>query len=113
MPSKKHGCACEKCKECCKRESGWFLPDEVEIAAKYLKLPREKFVKQYCKEHFENDVFALSPKTKSHSTECIFLDAKGLCKIHPIKPYECRKVYGCEPVGRHRRIREIIKNQWR
>jgi len=83
------------------------------MAANFLKIPEKDFIQQYCVEHFEDDVYALSPKTKPKSTECIFLDEGGLCDIHDVKPYECRKVYGCEGASRHRRMREIIKRMWR
>lgn len=112
MNSKRQGCACEKCQECCRREPGWFMPEEVSVAAKFLGIKENDFIAKYCKEHPEDAVLAYSPATKPKSTECVFLDASGLCKIHPVKPYECRKVYGCGPLARHQRIREIIKKKW-
>lgn len=113
MPeSKRHGCACSKCRECCRREPGWFMPNEIETAAMFLKMNVENFIRTYCEEHLEDGALALSPKRKKNSGACIFLNKKELCDIHKAKPYECRKVYGCEPVNRHKRIREIIKKQW-
>lgn len=85
------------------------MPDEVPVAAKYLGLSEREFVQGYCAEHVENGVYALSPKQKSNSTECIFLNKEKLCAIHDVKPYECRKVFGCEGPRRHQTIREIIK----
>ncbi|MFH0799506.1 MAG: YkgJ family cysteine cluster protein [Pseudomonadota bacterium] len=111
--SRKKGCSCEKCRECCRREPGWFLPDEIGVAAKFLKLSEKEFVAKYCAEHLEDGILALSPVQKPKSKACIFLNAKGLCDIHPVKPHECRKVYGCQGPSRHRRIREIIKREWR
>lgn len=81
--------------------------------ADFLSISEQAFIAYYCDEHFEDDAYALSPTTKAKSTECIFLNADGLCDIHQVKPYECRKVYGCEADSRHRRIREIIKRMWR
>lgn len=112
MTSKKQGCSCEKCRECCRREPGWFLPEEIEPAATFLKLDRETFVARFCAEHIEDGVLALSPAVKPGTTECIFYDRNGLCAIHPVKPHECRKVMGCEGPGRHKRLREIIRKQW-
>jgi Fe-S-cluster containining protein len=114
MPlSKKQGCDCDKCKECCTREPGWFVPEEIPVAAKHLGLSEQDFVREYCAEHVEDDIYSLSPKQKPNSTECIFLNEKRFCSIHEVKPYECRKVYGCEGPRRHQKIRGIIKKMWR
>jgi Fe-S-cluster containining protein len=111
--SKRGGCDCEKCRECCEREPGWFVPEEIPQAASYLGLSEKDFIQQYCTEHFEDDVYALSPRTKPGSSACVFFDERGMCEIQDVKPYECRKVYGCEGESRHRRLREIIKRMWR
>jgi len=111
MPRKTE-CSCEKCKECCTREAGWFLPEEVPLAAQYLSLSEADFIEQFCKKHdLDGKGIALSPKAKPNSTECIFLE-NGLCKIHEVKPYECRKVFACEPARRHSRIREFLIKEW-
>jgi len=111
--TKKQGCTCEKCTECCTREPGWFMPDEVAVAASFLNLSEQEFIAKFCSEHLEDDVLAISPAQKPKSTECVFLNSKKECDIHEVKPYECRKVYGCEGITRHRKIREIIKRRWR
>lgn len=113
MTSKRQGCSCAQCRECCTREPGWFVPDEIPVAAAYLGISERGFVERYCTEHVEDGIRALSPTTKRNSAECIFLNTKGLCDIHPVKPYECRKVFGCEGESRHRRLRAIIKRMWR
>jgi Fe-S-cluster containining protein len=89
------------------------MPDEVETTARFLDLPENEFIKKYCTEHIEDDVYAISPAQKPGTTECIFLNKKKECDIHEVKPYECRKVFGCEGPARHRRMREIIKKRWR
>ncbi len=127
----KEGCSCLACRECCSRDPGWFIPEEIPIAARYKGLTEQEFVARFCAEHLVDDVLALSPATKSsalhkslegrpgkpatkpRSTACIFLNRDGLCDIHPVKPYECRKVYGCAPDYRHKRVREIIAKMWR
>jgi len=106
-------CTCLKCKECCTREPGWFMPDEIATAAAFFKLSESEFIKQYCKEHIEDNTYALSPAQKPNSTECIFLNDEEECSVHEVKPYECRKVFGCEGVNRHKKMRDIIKKRWR
>lgn len=113
MISKRHGCTCDLCKECCVREPGWFMPGEIAAAASFLGMSERDFTKRYCEEHIEDGVLAISPATKPNSSECIFLNKKRECDIHEVKPYECRKVFGCEGPSRHRRIRETIKKRWR
>ncbi|MBI4211508.1 MAG: YkgJ family cysteine cluster protein [Deltaproteobacteria bacterium] len=108
----KEGCDCEKCRECCTREPGWFVPQEISIAATALGLSDKEYVATYCQEHEIDGVTALSPKQKPRSTACVFFE-KGKCTIHNVKPYECRKVYGCEADRRHRRTRELVTRYWK
>ncbi len=112
MKNKRHGCTCKKCIECCTRDPGWFFPDEIELAANFLNVTEPEFIRDYCTEHFEHNIYTLSPKKKTNKKECIFLSKDKQCNIHEVKPYECRKVYGCESESRHRRIRDIIKGKW-
>jgi Fe-S-cluster containining protein len=111
--SKRNGCACPLCKECCEREPGWFMPDEVAIAANFMKLPEGEFIKNYCEEHMEGDVIVISPAKKKKNGSCIFLTKEGLCAIHEVKPHECKKVFACQKEYRQTRMREIIKKSWR
>lgn len=113
MPSKRHGCACPACQECCRREPGWFVPQEVPQAAAYLNLAEQEFIAEYCAGHESGGAIALSPAQKPGRGECVFLTKDGLCQIHEVKPFECRKVFGCEAASRHRRIREIIAEMWK
>ncbi len=111
--AQKEGCSCPECIDCCQRDPGWFLPDEIPIAAAFMNLAEAEFVEQFCQEHRDDNVIVLAPKQKPGTTECIFLDRDGMCQIHAVKPHECRKVFGCGPEARHRRIREIIRRQWK
>lgn len=85
------------------------MPEEISVAAEYLGLLEKNFVADYLDEHDQDGIIVLSPKMTKMG--CIFLE-NGLCKIHPVKPYECRKVYGCQHGRRHKRIREIILKKW-
>ena len=111
--NKRTGCSCKACTECCKREPGWFLPEEIKTAARFFDLSEREFLKKYCEEHIEDNILCFSPKQKDGKPECIFLNKKGLCDIHKVKPYECKKVFGCQHPHRHTRIREIIKKKWK
>ena len=87
------------------------MPEEIEYAARFMGLSKEAFIDQYCETHNFGNALPLSPKRKPNKKECIFLE-KGLCKIHDVKPFECKKVFGCEATRRHKRIREIIAKSW-
>ncbi|MBI4126012.1 MAG: YkgJ family cysteine cluster protein [Deltaproteobacteria bacterium] len=109
---KRDGCDCTACRECCQREPGWFVPDEIPAAAKFLGLSEAEFITRYCAKHPLENGTALSPATKPGSTTCIFFE-KGKCSIHDVKPYECRKVFGCDPARRHARVRDWITAKWK
>ncbi|MFH1654380.1 MAG: YkgJ family cysteine cluster protein [Pseudomonadota bacterium] len=108
---KKAGCSCEKCSELCKNEPGWFLHEEIEQVARFLGISKDEFVEKYCETHQLGNALPLSPKRKQKKKECIFFE-NGLCKIHEVKPFECKKVFGCEAQRKHKRIREIIAKSW-
>lgn len=112
LESKRRGCSCPECIECCTRDPGWFMPEEVAQAASFLNLPESEFVKKFCVEHASDDAIVIAPATKPGKRECIFLDRERLCKIHEVRPYECKKVFGCESESRHRKLREKIKKIW-
>ena len=112
LESKRLGCSCELCKECCEREPGWFMPEEIKAAANFMKLSEEEFIKKYCEEHFGDGATALSPARKPGKKSCIFLTKEKLCAIHDAKPFECKKVFACQGERRHQKIREQIKNAW-
>jgi len=89
------------------------LPDEIAPAAAYLEMSEEDFVETYCQKHvLENKAIALSPKSKPGKRNCIFF-VKGLCAIHAVKPYECKKVFACDPARKHARTRELVARQWK
>ena len=105
--SKKTGCDCLKCQSLCRHEPGWFLPEEIDPVAQFLGLTLDEFSQKYCNVHS----LCLSPKYLTREKRCLFF-LVGHCRIHDVKPYECRKVYGCESPRRHKRIREMIRRQW-
>jgi len=109
--SKRAGCDCKKCRELCTNEPGWFIPEEISVAADFLGLSEQAFIEKYLEEHALPSSASVALAPKMVSGRCIF-QKNGLCEIHPVKPYECRKVYGCESKRRHKRIREIVARKW-
>lgn len=107
-------CSCRQCVSACETYPGWFAPGEAEKAADYLQIPFEEFKKALVVDHCsapyaKNAPYVWSPRkekvdegiqirTGYHQRmtgKCVFLkDMK--CLIHPVKPYECRVVMGCD-----------------
>jgi hypothetical protein len=114
-------CTCDKCINTCKGHPGWFAPGEAENAAKHLMIPFTKFkrllIKDTASNPFVSDApYVYSPRkrkvdrrkdknrheySQGKKGTCVFLYNKR-CGIHAVKPYECRKVYGCYPAPQHR-----------
>lgn len=109
-PSKRQGCDCAKCQALCKSEPGWFMPEEIPAAAALLNVSIEEFTAQYLQPHAVDDglITMYSPRQRVDKS-CVFFKG-GKCSIHEAKPFECRKVFGCEAERRHSKIRdEMVK----
>ncbi|MFQ5850905.1 MAG: YkgJ family cysteine cluster protein [Candidatus Binatia bacterium] len=98
-----NGCRCDICQGFCRTKPGWFKPGEAEKVAEFLKLDLERLFDGYLLVDYwlrrKSDILVLSPGIKESLPgrrfplnprgECVFFK-NGLCKIHPVKPYECR-----------------------
>ncbi len=98
-------CTCKHCVEACKWKPGWFLPNEVEGAAKHLNMTLQDFFNQYLGVDWwegVRPVFVLAPAIVGEDTgseypgnprgQCVFLNSEHLCDIHPVKPFECSEL---------------------
>ena len=74
---------CNKCRNCCK-EIGISMDEyELDNICKYLKIDKNKFVKENLNEHYEEYYF------KEHT--CKFLDENNNCKIEKCLPRTCKE----------------------
>lgn len=80
------------------------MPEEVPAAAEFCGLSEADFREKYIAYHDMDGIQMASPR-RALSGSCIFFKG-GKCQIHPVKPFECRKVFGCEANRRHRKVRE-------
>lgn len=103
-PSKRQGCDCEKCQALCRSEPGWFMPDALPAVAEFLGVTLDELREKYLQTHHCDETMMFSPRQRLDKS-CIFFKG-GKCAIHSVKPFECRKVFGCEADRRHRRVRE-------
>lgn len=130
MESQNTDCSCFKCVGACKQEPGRFAPGEAEKVAKFLNMDFKKFLYRYLIIDYWSgeasngvDLYSYAPKkeTVEHSSmyasyeypfkadRCVFLE-NDLCKIHDVKPFECRKAIVCGNLNPY--IREHIGLMW-
>ena len=117
-----NSCQCNNCKDACQRP-GWFVPGEIEQVAEFLNISieelfRTKLIVDWWEEDSKQNTFVLCPGIKDrpfgtmapHNPhgECIFFNNKGLCEIHPVKPFECAK-YSCKS---RKSFHEEAKKKW-
>ena len=97
----KLGAECKKCGKCCTFGSGFMLEHEIPRIATFLKMPKEKFIKDFLDETeiFHTKVFKIKPMKKADQPygPCMFLDG-NLCRIHDVKPFHC-KIGNCSDEG--------------
>jgi len=94
---------CEQCGECCKRGSGFALEEDIKNIAQHFN----KEIQVVKDEMFEEvTIFGTTrhrPKTIKKEGDfhgrCIFLQEDNTCKVHDIKPLQCRTVRGKGPKG--------------
>ena len=82
---------CQMCRYCCSSEPGYVYLSEKEIEeeAAYLGLPREEFIKKYCR-YVDCGEYSLVSLQETADYDCIFLTEKG-CGIYQVRPYQCRQ----------------------
>lgn len=73
------------CGECCYGEGGIFMTEEeVGRIARFLGLPRERFVAGFCEER-HGRIYISAGKDGF----CRFHRKREGCAIHPVKPHRC------------------------
>jgi len=77
---------CQQCGECCVGRGGILVrPDEVKAMAALLALSEAEFCRCFVEDS------ALGPRLTAANGVCVFLMAKNLCRVHPVKPFICRQ----------------------
>ncbi len=97
-----HDCNCDACEHPCKYGSGAFVKDEVKKLAEFLDMTEKDVKEKYLDEikKFNTTLFRPKLKTKKNKPfgKCVFFD-KG-CKIHNVKPLECKIAMSCKTYGK-------------
>jgi len=77
---------CQQCGDCCIGQGGIFVKsDEVDAMAALLALPVAEFRGRFV------EASDLGPRLTVANGVCVFLMAKNLCRVHPVKPFICRQ----------------------
>ena len=79
---------CTECGKCCTGQPGyvWVGKDEIKRIAEYLKIPVDKFMRQYLRQ--KNNQYALL-ENRSQNFDCVFLQDKK-CRIYEARPTQCK-----------------------
>lgn len=97
-----HPCKCEACSIGCKYGSGSLADEDFQKIAKFLEVSEEELKKEFLEEIEKFNTKRYRPKIlrkgKPHG-KCTFYDEKIGCKIHEVKPLECRVSMGCKSYG--------------
>ncbi|MBN1517731.1 YkgJ family cysteine cluster protein [Candidatus Sumerlaeota bacterium] len=79
---------CQRCGNCCAIDGYVYVKVKEQIRiADYLELTLKEFRLQYC-EYVQGEGWVLIDQPES--TKCIFLNDDRTCRVHPVKPDQCR-----------------------
>lgn len=96
-----HPCRCRKCEHPCRFGSGAFRKGETKKAAAFLGISKKEFEEKYTEPIEKFNTTLRRPKLLREEGkpygQCIFYE--NGCRIHEVKPYECRIAMGCKPYG--------------
>ncbi len=78
--------SCKCCGHCCRGESTVSMTrDEQGSIAAFLDISEDELLDQYCV------VKGKRVEMRVVDGHCIFYGDDGLCRIHPVKPFQCRR----------------------
>jgi len=80
---------CKRCGACCRKHGTVRLTEaETEAIAQYLHIETGEFTDRYTDLLPDRSALTL---TELENGDCIFYDEENGCRIHPVKPAQCRK----------------------
>ena len=98
-----HACKCDACSIGCKYGSGFLAEGDSERIAKFLGIEEDVLKKEFLEEVEKFNTKRYRPKILRKENRqygrCIFFDEGLGCKIHEVKPLECKTAMGCKPYG--------------
>ncbi len=96
------GRECSRCGKCCTHGTGFLVEKDIPAIAEFLGITKEELIKN-CLEpvtKFNTTLYrplSVKKKNKAYGT-CIFFNSEQGCRIHPVKPLQC-KISSCNEYG--------------
>ena len=97
-----HPCKCESCTVGCRHGSGFLIDDNIPKIAKFLNISEEVLKKEFLEEVEKFNTKRYRPKIIRKDKpygKCIFFDKEISCRVHEVKPLECKISMGCKDYG--------------
>ncbi len=97
-----HPCECNACNNGCKYGSGFLVNQDIAKIAKHLGITEDVLKKEFLEEVEKFNTKKFRPKILRKNKQygkCIFFDEEIGCKIHEVKPLECKLSMACKPYG--------------
>src|SRR3989338_5957518 len=94
-----HPCKCDACTVGCRYGSGFLINDDLPKIAEFLGITEEVLRKEFLEEAEKFNTKLFRPKILRKNKpygKCIFFDEETGCKIHEVKPLECKVSMGCK-----------------
>lgn len=95
-------CKCEACTVGCRHGSGFLVEEDIPRIAKFMDITEEVLKKEFLEELDKFNTKRFRPrilrKDKPYG-KCVFLDKEVGCRIHEVKPLECKVSMGCKDYG--------------
>ena len=95
-------CKCESCSVGCKHGSGFLVKEDIPRIAKFMGITEEVLKKEFLEEVEKFNTKKYRPKILRKDKpygKCIFFDEEIGCKVHEVKPLECKISMGCKDFG--------------
>ena len=97
-----HSCKCEACNNGCRYGSGFLATEDIPKIASHLQITEDILKKEFLEEVEKFNTKKFRPrilrKNKQYG-KCIFFDEEIGCKIHEVKPLECKISMSCKDYG--------------
>ena len=95
------GKQCDRSNHCCRFTTGFLAEDDLQKISKFLNISEKELRDNFLQEVKMFNTMALRPKSIKGDKPygpCVFFDNTIGCKIHPVKPLQC-KLYTCKSYG--------------
>ena len=97
-----HPCKCEACTVGCRHGSGFLVGEDIPRIAKFFGITEDVLKKEFLEEVDKFNTKKFRPRVLRKDKQygkCIFFDEEIGCKVHEVKPLECKISMGCKEYG--------------